>query len=59
MNRSLNRMIRKQKHMRYFFYEDDDGNQLDKVYKFDFTSFDSADVYCYSNGMTYEVKRIS
>ncbi|MBQ6451287.1 MAG: toll/interleukin-1 receptor domain-containing protein, partial [Solobacterium sp.] len=40
-----------------FTFDDKNGNELAKVYKFTFTSYDKANVYCYSNNRTYTVTR--
>ena len=40
-----------------FTFDDKDLHELAKVYKFTFTSYDKANVYCYSNNRTYTVTR--
>lgn len=40
-----------------FIFTDENSNELAKVYKFTFSTFDTMEVYCYSNGSTYYLSR--
>lgn len=40
-----------------FVFEDKNNNVLSKQYKFNFTSADTMEVYCYKNGKTYTMTR--